>query len=171
MRIFANRCHLVLLVALAATVAGCTGSSTSNGSGPSADEIKHLRTNQAQEQTPSPVARALASIPIRQWGVRETAVDAIARIGAPAVPALIQSLSDPDPGVRTQAARALARMGDTAKPALPELIQALRDPDEGVRIAATKALGQMGPTAAPALPALIDLLKTPDGSPNATARR
>jgi HEAT repeat protein len=170
MQVSANRWALVLLGGVAATAAGCTNSSTT-ASGPTAEQIKQLRASQPQEQGPSPVAQALAAIPIRQWGVKETAVDAIARIGEPAVPALIQSLSDPDPGVRAQAARALARMSEKAQTALPALTAALDDPDEDVRIAATRALGQMGPVAAPALPALIKLLHEPDGKQTVTARK
>ena len=42
----------------------------------------------------------------REWGVRETAADALARIGDPAVPALIETLHDPDHSIRAHAARA-----------------------------------------------------------------
>jgi len=170
MQFTVNRSALLFLGGLAVAAVGCTDSSTT-ASGPTAEQIKQLRASQPQEHTPSAISQALAGIPVRPWGVRETAVDAIARIGEPAVPVLIQSLSDPDPGVRTQAARALARMTDKAKPALPALTAALNDPDEDVRIAATRALGQLGPAAAPALPELIKLLHEPDGRQTVTARK
>ena len=41
----------------------------------------------------------------REWGVRDTAADALARIGEPAVPALIDTLHDDDPSIRAQAPR------------------------------------------------------------------
>ncbi len=169
MPIVLKRRHL-MLVPLLLFVAGCFGSKTSTSGPPSNEEIVKLRANQRQESpTPSPSMRAIAALPIREWGIRETAVDAIARIGEPAVPVLVQSLSDPDPGVRAQAARALARMGVTAKPAVPDLVKALRDSDEGVQIAAARALGQIGPAASEALPALVELLRTPEEKPKSTA--
>jgi HEAT repeat protein len=158
------------LVPVLVLVAGCFGPTTTTSGPPSADEIQNLRANQRQEPPPlSPSMRAVAALPIREWGIRETAVDAIARIGEPAVPVLVQSLSDPDPGVRAQAARALARMGVAAKPAVPDLVKALHDSDEGVRIAAARALGQIGPAASEALPALVELLRTPGEKPKTTA--
>jgi HEAT repeat protein len=101
----------------------------------------------------------------RQWGVRETAADALARIGDPAVPALIDTLHDPDQSIRAHAAQALARMGPKAAPAVPELILALDDPDREVRQGAARALGQIGPDAEEAVPALIKALKDPRNKP------
>jgi HEAT repeat protein len=103
--------------------------------------------------------------PFREWGVRETAADALARIGGPAVPALIETLHDPDNSIRAQAARALARMGPKAAPALQELIAALNDEDREVRQGAARALGQIGPDAEEAVPALIQALKDPRNKP------
>lgn len=97
----------------------------------------------------------------REWGVRETAADALARIGDAAVPALIDTLADPDQEVRAQAARALARMGQKAEPAVPALIHALDDPNQEVRQGAARALGQIGSGAEEAVPALIQAIKDP----------
>lgn len=101
----------------------------------------------------------------REWGVRETAADALARIGDPAVPALIETLRDPDPSIRAQAAKAFARMGPKAAPAVPELILALNDDEREVRQGAARALGQIGPGAEEAVPALIKALKDPRNKP------
>jgi hypothetical protein len=98
----------------------------------------------------------------REWGVRETAIDALARIGPAAIPSLIVALEDPNADVRDRAAQSLARMGPPAKEAVPMLIAALEDPDWSVRRSAARALGQIGPEAAPAVPALMQLLKSPD---------
>ena len=102
----------------------------------------------------------------REWGVRETAADALARIGDAAVPALIDTLHDPDQGVRAQAAMALARMGDKAAPAVDALVQALDDPNEEVRRGAARALGQIGSDAQEAIPALIKAIKDPRNKPH-----
>jgi HEAT repeat protein len=101
----------------------------------------------------------------REWGVRETAADALARIGDAAVPALIDTLHDPDHEIRAQAARALARMGNKAGPAVPALVAALDDPNRDVRQGAARALGQIGPDAEEAVPALVTALKDPRNKP------
>lgn len=101
----------------------------------------------------------------REWGVRETATDALARIGDAAVPALIETLRDADPAIRAHAAQGLARMGSKAAPAVPELILALNDDDRDVRRGAARALGQIGPDAEAAVPALIQALKDPRNKP------
>jgi bilin biosynthesis protein len=62
------------------------------------------------------------------------------RIGAPAVPALIQALGDSDRDVRRAAAEALGKLGDPQ--AVSPLIQALGDRSENVRRAAAEALGR-----------------------------
>jgi hypothetical protein len=86
----------------------------------------------------------------------DTAADALARIGAAAVPEVTRMLNDPQPAQRIRAAGILARIGPDAQPAVPVLITRLHDPDEGVRKAAAHALGQMGPAAADAVPALLE---------------
>jgi len=95
----------------------------------------------------------------RERSAEQTTLDALARIGAPSVPALIAVLGDPDPEMRKNAARALARIGSDASQAVPELIAALNDKDPGVRKFATRALGEIGPAAGKAVPALIKELR------------
>jgi HEAT repeat protein len=97
----------------------------------------------------------------REWNVADTAADALARIGDAAVPALIEGLADPNPAVRAQSARALARMGPKGHAAVPALILALEDESAAVRVNAARALGQIGPDAQEAVPALIRALKDP----------
>lgn len=114
---------------------------------------------------PDEAARLRVMRAFRDWGVRETAADALARIGDAAVPSLVETLQDPDREVRAQAARALARMGPRAEPAIPALIAALNDSDKEVRMGAARALGQIGPAAAEAVPDLIQALKDPRNKP------
>lgn len=114
---------------------------------------------------PEEAARLRVMRAFRDWGVRETAADALARIGDAAVPSLVETLQDPDRDVRAQAARALARMGPRAEPAIPALIAALNDSDKEVRMGAARALGQIGPPAAEAVPDLIKAIKDPRNKP------
>jgi len=153
---------------------------------PTDAELKQMRASAQAVQTgagntlDSKTGTPLFQFPgmaYRDWTVKETAVDALARIGESAVPVLIEALSDPNPDVRKQAARSLARMGDAGKAAVPVLIERLQDPDEEVRQAAARALGQMGAAAAEAVPALIAIIKqgettaAPRTSPAPISRR
>jgi HEAT repeat protein len=57
------------------------------------------------------------------------------------IPILIQSLKDPEKGVRSQATQALAMMGE---PAVKDLLAILNDPDWKVRYRTAEALGMIG---------------------------
>lgn len=57
------------------------------------------------------------------------------------IPILVQSLKDPEKGVRGQATQALAMMGE---PAIKDLLDVLDDPDWKVRYRAAEALGMIG---------------------------
>lgn len=89
---------------------------------------------------------------------RQLAADALARIGPPAVPMLVQSLKSSDLEVRRQACKVLMRMGPDAKEAVPELTNLLDDEDEELRRMAAIALGRIGPDAGDAVPALMRTL-------------
>ena len=89
---------------------------------------------------------------LADWTLRELAIDAIAKIGVPAVPHLVGAL---DSGVGDYAVEALGRIG---LPALPYLIQALDHGYSGVRVRAAAALGQIGPEAKDAIPKLVEIL-------------
>jgi HEAT repeat protein len=66
-------------------------------------------------------------------------VNAIERIGQPAVPGIIKALSDQDRGVRARAITALGKIRD-ARAVIP-LIRLLDDPDGGIVRSALWALG------------------------------
>ncbi len=79
--------------------------------------------------------------------VRCAAVGAIAHLAQEkgderAYQILIDTLSDKDPNVRSEAAAALGKL--TYPPAVPPLIMALRDPDDEVRRTAAASLGKLG---------------------------
>jgi HEAT repeats len=97
------------------------------------------------------------SLEWRSGGTAErTSVGAQQRLSESAVNGLIGALSDPDAGVRKQAAHALGSLG--AADAVPALSAAIADKDRDVRTAAIDALGAIGdPSALDALtPALKD---------------
>lgn len=88
----------------------------------------------------------------------------LARIGAAAVPALIEALGAEHPNVRGGALYALGQMGPPAEAAVPHILSAIaaepRRPnsDGRTRTIAVWALGQIGPAAREALPVLLESL-------------
>ena len=109
-------------------------------------------------------------LPIEQWDLEKTAIDSLGRIGAAAVPALVQSLQHPDAEKRAQAANVLGRIGPDAQAAVPDLVRALYDPDLEVRKAATRALGQIGPAAEEAVAPLLEIIEQRSPLQDDTAR-
>ena len=83
---------------------------------------------------------------IKDLGTKAKAKDAseaLAKIGKPAVPALIEALKDKDRHRGRYAARALRQMGQDAADAIPALSEALDDADVETRDYAVEALGNM----------------------------
>ncbi len=158
---------MLMTATMLALLAGGCGKATSDKGKTDLDEMRQM---QAVVETPAAesVGSAAWMMPnlYRPWGIKETAVDALGRIGENAVPTLISTLNDPNPRVRAEAARALARIGPEAKEAVPALVARLDDPDDDVRQAAARALGQVGPAAASAVPALIGLIDSASARPS-----
>jgi HEAT repeat protein len=102
---------------------------------------------------PSPVPVLITCLDY--WYISQAAANALIQIGKPAVPALIETLTDPNERVRKAACTALGQIGDSI--AVPELIQCLKDRYSDVSIAACTALGQIGDSIA--VPELIQCLK------------
>ena len=99
--------------------------------------------------------------------ILEDALAAVTKCEAEAVKALIETLKDKDKGVRSNAAYALLKIGESAKPAVPQLIETLKqDQNNDVRSNAAYALGNIGESAKSAVPQLIETLKQ-DKEPNA----
>ncbi len=94
--------------------------------------------------------------------------DALARIGAPAVPALVEVMNGPNAEVRPCAAEVLARIGPSAEGAVPALIRAVQpgrllgqDADLQASVLqrhALFALCRIGPRAAAVIPMLNEKL-------------
>lgn len=72
--------------------------------------------------------------------------------------ALVRRLADPIPVVRAAAARALCKMGETAK-AIPVLEEILQDDDSWNRLQAAQVLDEIGEQARPAIPALQSVME------------
>jgi len=83
-------------------------------------------------------------------------LDAVASLGAEAVPRLIEALKVPE--ARLRVAGVLRRIGSKAKDAVPGLIDALADEDHQTRSEVLFALGAIGPDAAAATPAIAKAL-------------
>lgn len=83
--------------------------------------------------------------------------------GSSVSPSVVQdSLKDPDPWVRAQAARRLANVQPAPVETIPTLTDMLSDPNAKVRAAAVAALGSFGPLAHEALPKIKQALADGD---------
>jgi HEAT repeat protein len=87
-------------------------------------------------------------------GIRWKAAEALAKIGAPSVPALIGVLDNPEADIRWKAAVTLGEIGDPH--AILPLVTMLGDKDRFVRSRAVYALALFGPLAVPALSGAFD---------------
>jgi HEAT repeat protein len=119
--------------------------------------------------TPAGSRGLLAALKDKDAQVRAAAAGAFAEIWAAEkspgnraveIEALAETLSDADPRVRHEAARALTEAGPLATAAVERLAQlAGRDGDPDVRLQAVLALGNIGPGAGEAVPALLGVLR------------
>ena len=92
--------------------------------------------------------------------VLANASDALASLGAAALPALVNGLGDEE--LRVVAVMALGRMGAGAKSSVPVLVELLNDDDPKFRVEVQFALGAIGADSATATPALIAALADSD---------
>ncbi len=104
--------------------------------------------------TVTPLIRLLAD---GNADVRQTAAEALGKLGAAAVPGLVNALKDDAKPVQIYAAKALGEIGSDAKAAVEPLGALLVSPDDVVKIAAGEALAKIGKAA---IPVLIKSLKS-----------
>ena len=106
----------------------------------------------AKKATPN--LAALLNNAKEQKEVQEAAAEALGKIGAGSVDALVKAVkdSDRDPMIRKKAIEGLAAIGPDAKSAVPALTRALKDGT--LRLDAAIALGDIGPGAKSALETL-----------------
>lgn len=116
------------------------------------DESWRVRNAAAEQLAKLPkreraIPKLLAALADRdQTGARNSAAEALIRLGAAAAPAIIRLLSHPEGDQRRFAADILGGM--RWQQAVQSLIEATEDPDANVRVAATEALGRLGGAAA-----------------------
>ncbi len=129
------------------------------------------------DRAPAPQA-GLGSTPVRGLGLsaalaawradtRFALLTEVALLGAdgrPAVPALVRALADPNPLIRTEAARTLARLGQRSRAAVRAIARIIADQaaDIDLRLVALESLDTFGPNASLAIPAVLDLLARHD---------
>ncbi len=108
------------------------------------------------EDTQKRIEELIAQLGDKRHSVRQSAADALGKIGQPAVQPLIEAISDKNYHVRGYAADALGQIGDPQS--VQPLIKALEDEDLGVRVSAINALGKIGDPQAiqPLIKALSD---------------
>jgi HEAT repeat protein len=130
------------------------------------EEWKHVLATDLDPETRKKAIEALAAFGTNGYGqeavsaivealepgdsqtLAQAASSALARIGPPAVPALVRLLKHGRPLVRDSAAKALSWFDTPAKaksavPAVPALLEATRDKDASVRSDACRALGMI----------------------------
>lgn len=95
-------------------------------------------------------------------GTAQSAAAALARIGGPAVPGLIEIARDREAAGRGWAMVALGGVGPAAKDAVPVLTAVLAEKDSWVKADAVTALGRIGSAAESALPQLVAQLHLVD---------
>lgn len=110
-----------------------------------------------QEPRAGDVPQLVAAL--KDPNLRQGAVVALAKVGKPAVRALIAALGDPNADLRLWAAFALGHLGPQAGPAVAGLTRAAGDEDGTLRAVAVESLGKIGPEARAAIPILVRTLK------------
>ncbi|MFX1554537.1 MAG: HEAT repeat domain-containing protein, partial [Promethearchaeota archaeon] len=123
------------------------------------DDKRNVYTRQAAAEAlgrignPDSVKPLITFLADQDESIRLAAIEALGRIGAPAVRSLITSLRNEDGSMRWAAAKALQEVGD---PAVRPLVAVLGDGDVNVRQSAAWALGRLGiPQATEPLKALL----------------
>lgn len=123
------------------------------------DEDPQVRVVAAQALAALPPAPEI-TLPIWEKAMKDAdattvryALNALASLGAPAVPRLVDVL-EKHKGLRVEAAYTLGQMGPTAAAATDALAKLVADEDLNVATEAIIALGKIGPAAKSAVPAL-----------------
>ncbi|MDW8267148.1 MAG: HEAT repeat domain-containing protein [Gemmataceae bacterium] len=107
---------------------------------------------------------ALLDVALRdpERAVRLGAVEALGKIGRPAVAALAEALRSEDKGVRREAARGLGNLRAEAAYAVPSLVAALQDREADIRVHVAAALVKVDPSQPMIVSVLVEALKNTD---------
>lgn len=93
----------------------------------------------------------------KDYKVLESVRDALGAMGAEAIPPLTKVMRDTKSPLRSQAIRALGKVGPAAKNVVPELLTVLKkETDNGLRWASVWALGKLGSRDGAVINALIE---------------
>jgi hypothetical protein len=165
------RILVTLALGFTLTASGCSTSSTEPDEPPAGVVIHSpfqsavvLRT-EARDEAPQWAGT-------RRWTERETAVDAIGRIGGrEALSSLVDLLHGTDDKLSIGAARALAMLGPEAKLAVPDLVGELANPNADVRKNVMRALGQIGGDASAAIKPLMNEITRPESDSDVQIER
>jgi HEAT repeat protein len=111
------------------------------------DDSKNIIAPYLKQEESKKINRLMEEIQTSTGSVKD-AIDALASMGAAAVPAATGALKDSKSGVRLAGAQILTRIGPAASAAVPPLIDTLNDKDPGVRSQAAKALETINSPAA-----------------------
>ncbi|MEC4814114.1 MAG: HEAT repeat domain-containing protein [Scytonema sp. PMC 1069.18] len=101
-----------------------------------------INSTSAQPQTEAQISSHIQRLKNLQQ--RSVAIEYLATVGKPAVPALIKALQDSDPQVRSSAAIILGKIGPAAAQAAPVLLRIIDDQDATVRSHAVQAIDKIG---------------------------
>lgn len=101
--------------------------------------------NQLGPQHKAAVPVLMESLTDKEEHVRQTVAGSLAKIGGPAVPALLQALEAPDKLRRCQACLVLAHIGPEARSAVPALGKLMQDRETNCRAFAALALVRIDP--------------------------
>jgi len=104
------------------------------------------------EATQKRIEELIVQLGNTQYSVRESAVEALGKMGQPSVQYLIKALKNKDPRIRGAAVDALRKVG---QPAIEYLIRKLEDENGPVCVSAANALSQIG---LPVVQSLITVL-------------
>jgi len=138
------------------TMPASSGASASSSHERQPDVSALARNTADHNNTDEEIASLILALKNEDENIRTLAVDALGRIGNPAIDALGGALKDASAGVRLAAAEILGRIGN--EKAVPYLTESLNDADEEVRTAAARSLGEIGDFSAfmPLIQALKD---------------
>lgn len=112
------------------------------------------------QTSPARIAALIEKLGDNRFRIREAAARELTAIGRPAVKALRQALTSPDPDVRLRARRILNQI----KNSVAGLIEDLGEKDSNVRRKAAEEIARLGPAGKEVAATLVRLLKDADPS-------
>lgn len=115
-----------------------------------------------QDGRPEVIDALVGALSDTDGSVTVSAANALARIGSPAVPALVSKLSHE--AFRGLIVEVLGEMGGEAESAVPALVKLLNSDDKDLRREVYISLATMGPKAGAATSALMTILQNPDAA-------